>query len=243
MRIEDNDLSLSARCMQLIGARAVDIVHNRCHDIGRPDQSVGIFLTGSADVRVVGNRVIGVPTSDSGTGISLGHVSESGSGSDYLSVTRTTIANNVVTGFSHAGIGLDWTSDTDVVNNTSFDNGSPTYREPGFTTSNRGTGNTNVRVWNNYFDWVYRAPGDAAFALDANNIVLRVGPGGTPSTVDPGFVDRVDFALATGSMAIDAGSAAYDGTPSTDIDGAPRVGPPDVGAHEHGGIAPAPSCE
>jgi len=239
VRIRDVELVRGNRCMQVIGARAVTIERMWCHDLDPSDWNVGIQLSGSDDVRITQSRFEGPPGARIGRGLTFGRPTDVAEGGELLTVTHTVVASTLVHGFAENGILLEGTSDTDIVNVTSWDNGTAERRAPGLMTDFSFGGNPGVRLWNDLLETIAFHPSDAPPALVTHVLALEGGSGEALITGDPMFVDRTTYELAPSSPAIDAG-ITLPGTPGLDLAGRARVGAPDLGALEHGGV---PVCE
>lgn len=237
VRIEGNELWGGDRCVHVIGARDVTIAHNVCRSLDPSDWPVGVQLSGSQDVRIEGNDIRGPEGARIGVGITIGMVHEMIAGAEHLTVTRTTIANNLVRGFAEEGILIEGASDTTVVHNTSWDNGTTTTDRPGFRTQNRAGGNPGLSLWNNLFESIALDATDVPLAFESNDMVASGAAAAGRIVADPMFVDHERYELAGGSPAIDAG-LAREGAPDRDVDGLLRAGAPDLGARERGGAAP-----
>ncbi len=241
VRIADDDLSGGERCIHVVGGLRVDIEHNSCHGLIASAWAVGVQLSGSDHVTIEQNRFVGPPGASIGVGITIGKIHETFAGSDYLTVSNTTIENNLVTGFQEQGILLEGTTNTTLINNTSWDNGPGDRPTAGVETSYRAGGNTGVRSFNNLYQSIRIASGDPPFDFESHDMVQTGTASAGVLVADPMFVDHTGYELTPGSPAIDAGIDIA-GTPAVDLDGNLRSTPPDLGALEQG-ASPPPLCE
>jgi hypothetical protein len=249
--VRDSDLSGSTSdLVQVAGGRNIVFQHNFIHDpVDNPDDHVdGIQSVASDGLEIVANSF--TEPAEGATGfnqaIILGRADPF---DDRLVVRNSYVANNLIYGWRGSGILLAGTADTRVVNNTTMSYSG----QSGFVTVNKtpstsgGTAedwhNTNLRIWNNIFNKVYKVRADAGPGpvFNSNNSITE---GSTPygqnsSTGDPGFLSPDgpgpdEYTLRNGGSAVDSGIVTSDGTtPRTDLDGFTREGPPDRGAREY----------
>ncbi len=155
-------------------------------------------------------------------------------------VTNTVISNNLV---AHWNAGrpliVSGTNTTTVVNNTFVDSGTG-ITDPSITLNAQYASygsdfqNNNMEIWNNIVNKICIDAGATGPAFCDTNLVTNPQArmsGTNVITADPLFVDRTTYALAVTSPAPGIGLTRL-GTPSVDIDGAPRLTPPDLGARD-----------
>jgi hypothetical protein len=246
--VRDSDLSQSlGDVIQITGGRNLVFEHNFIHDPqDNPSDHVdGIQAIASDDLKIVGNSFTepSAGTTNVNQAIILGRADPY---DQELSVRKSYVANNLIAGWRGSGILLAGTETTWVVNNTSM----PYQGQSGFVTVDKdpslsgGTAeawrNTDLKVWNNIFNKVSGDSGlDAVFA--SHNLVTTGGAGYGDNlltgrarfvTADPTNPER--YTLKATSPAVDSGITTPDGmTPSVDLDGLSRRGPPDRGAREY----------
>jgi len=197
--------------VQVLAASQVTVMGNWVKNaINRTAFQAGIRIEGGADITIGRNRVTGFDQSMTVT-------ARSG-----VAAQRVRIENNLATASRGAGMLLAYVSGVDVINNTAVDN---TAADLHF-----ATGNSGARVYNNILNKIYVAGGANRAAEEDYNRVVWGGTGIHNVSVDPAFVDRVDYRLTATSPCTGTGLASV--APATDIAGTTRTSPTDMGAWE-----------
>jgi Right handed beta helix region len=246
--VENSDLSGSTGdLVQIVGGRGVTFRHNFFHDPqDNPDDHVdGIQSIASDGLQVVGNWFTESAKGATGPNqaIILGRADPY---NEVLTVRRSYVVNNLISGWRGSGILLAGTQTTWVANNTSM----PYSGQSGFVIADKnpnesgGTAeawyNTDLRVWNNIFNKV-STDSETAPVFNSNNLITDSATGygensitGRARFVTTSTTSSERYKLQRVSPAIDSGIKTPDGkTPQTDLDGLSRRGLPDRGALEY----------
>lgn len=228
-----------------------NISGNRIHDIA-PDQAdcngTGGAAIDTGESQVGFNQIAGNVISNVGAS-SIGHCNTIQG--IYMDTTNDLVVNNLVSGVAMGGI-QQWHGATTsiIVNNTVFDCDVGIILGDGDNGALSG-GSADNFVANNIvvhnvtagIDEIGTMGGGNAYANNllyddgSHDLVTTSGPtiSGTVRS-DPAFVDyradgTGDYHLTGGSPAVHAGTSTN--APSTDIDGTPRSGVPDIGAYAY----------
>ncbi|HYE77759.1 MAG TPA: right-handed parallel beta-helix repeat-containing protein, partial [bacterium] len=132
--------------VQITGARQVTIEKNIIRDpVDNANHNDGVQSTASDDLRIIGNLFTAPGAANGDQGIILSPNGQN----QYMTVTDTLVANNLIHHWRGSGITVTNTTNTSIVNNTSYDNGEPGRAFPGLHVAAQAGALHNARVWNN----------------------------------------------------------------------------------------------
>ena len=224
-------------CFQISGGRDVLIADNALTS----KKSVAVLTAGATRVEVRRNRMLG--REDAGAAMNIatpGRQWDNFGGVGNMISSDIQIVNNLIQGWSGAGITLNAARDIDIAHNTVIGG-------TGLRTSHRTPmeymsdevileGNQDYRVWNNIFERVSIASEDPAPSFSAKNVIAQGNLDGWQQTIteDPQLSGSPEWAPLAGSPVVDAGASGQPAQPSIDRFGQPRDTLPDVGAVELG---------
>jgi myo-inositol-hexaphosphate 3-phosphohydrolase len=230
--IAANDISgFGSDLIQIAGGQRVAIEDNNLRDPQiNDDHNDGVQTFGSNDLRIERNRFSAPGPNSPDQAIMVRHHPTS----SKLRVSRTTIANNVVTTWRGTGINVASSDGTVLVNNTVGRTGNST--SPGSSLALSGT-LSDLRNVNNIYHRIH-VSGSPNRGDERHNCVRSGGTGPGLITTDPQFADTETLRLAPTSPCRDAGTT--EGAPTHDITGRPRDARPDIGAYEVVAVAVTP---
>ncbi len=237
--VKDSDLSGATEDnFHIDGVRNMTIEHNRIHDpIDNGDHNDGIQSQRSDQLTITRNTFSfeSVPAGQGGPnqGMMIGMQPNDGA------ITNTVISDNLIAHWNGGRpLILSGSDATTVVNNTFVDSGTG-VTDPSITLNAQYASqwgpqfqDTHLEIWNNIVNKIYVDAGATGPSFCDTNLVTNPQSGMSGANVitgDPKFVDNLRYALSPTSPAIGNG-LTWSGTPGVDIDGLPRLSPPNLGA-------------
>jgi len=216
IRIADNDIWGQVNDnIQLGIANDVVVEDNLLHDLQvNENHNDGVQSIGGRGLVIRRNRFW-----NQDQAVMLNATANLAPGNDVADVR---LENNLIHHMRNGGIVVAVARDVQVVNNTVADTRhAGLHIEPGA----RG-----VRAWNNVLSFLWIVSGAGPLALEDHNCLGWGGTGSNDRRGDPGFEDRADYRLGSGSRCLDMGTAIE--APLEDLVGAMRGPLPDAGAWE-----------